>query len=387
MTALGLQIAVTLLIANTPPLDAAAIYKAAAPSVVMVEVMTPSGVSQGSGVVVGDRQIATNAHVIKGAIGSVLIKQGDQTWRAEIENEEPSRDLAVLGVVLRRTEKFPLPSVKRRGFSTVVVGERVFAIGAPQGLESTLSDGLVSGVPSLVDTKLVQTTAAISPGSSGGGLFDAKGALVGITTLYLKDTQNINFAVSAEELAPLLAKAPLWAGKPYELGLPAPATGPTGPVAVEAASTAPPAAPEAKPILPLKITDVTAVVVRGYTSGPIATVGNMTSAWVKARLSRRLKERGIWVYEDYASANKDGRYAASISIDIGSLNIKDTVFYPWRISINVDDYSSFASGGGGPVTIWTDGTFGYGGSGVVIDQVTKAIDGFGDSIAAAMKHE
>jgi hypothetical protein len=77
------------------------------------------------------------------------------------------------------------------------VGEPVYAVGAPQGLELSLSEGIVSqlrgGPP-----PLIQTTVAISQGSSGGGLFNAEGELVGITTFYLKDSQNLNFAVPVE---------------------------------------------------------------------------------------------------------------------------------------------------------------------------------------------
>ena len=77
------------------------------------------------------------------------------------------------------------------------VGDPVYAVGAPQGLELSLSDGIVSqlrgGPP-----PLIQTTAAISPGSSGGGLFDGEGRLVGLTTLYMEGGQSLNFAMPVE---------------------------------------------------------------------------------------------------------------------------------------------------------------------------------------------
>jgi len=77
------------------------------------------------------------------------------------------------------------------------VGEPVYAVGSPQGLELSLSGGIVSqlrgGPP-----PLIQTTVAISQGSSGGGLFNAEGELVGITTFYLKDGQSLNFALPVE---------------------------------------------------------------------------------------------------------------------------------------------------------------------------------------------
>jgi tetratricopeptide (TPR) repeat protein len=80
------------------------------------------------------------------------------------------------------------------------VGEPVYAVGAPQGLELSLSEGIVSqlrgGPP-----PLIQTTVAISGGSSGGGLFNAEAELVGITTFYLKDAQSLNFALPVEWIA------------------------------------------------------------------------------------------------------------------------------------------------------------------------------------------
>ena len=77
------------------------------------------------------------------------------------------------------------------------MGEPVYAVGTPQGLELSLSEGIVSqlhgGPP-----PLIQTTVAISQGSSGGGLFNAEAELVGITTFYLKDAQSLNFALPVE---------------------------------------------------------------------------------------------------------------------------------------------------------------------------------------------
>ena len=77
------------------------------------------------------------------------------------------------------------------------MGDPVYAVGAPQGLELSLSEGIVSqlrgGPP-----PLIQTTVAISRGSSGGGLFNAEGELVGITTFYLKEGQSLNFALPVE---------------------------------------------------------------------------------------------------------------------------------------------------------------------------------------------
>ena len=79
----------------------------------------------------------------------------------------------------------------------VRVGQRAYAIGAPQGLELTLSEGLISSLRATTNGSIIQTTASISPGSSGGGLFDANGQLIGIVTFQSKTGQNLNFALPA----------------------------------------------------------------------------------------------------------------------------------------------------------------------------------------------
>ena len=79
------------------------------------------------------------------------------------------------------------------------VGERVYTIGAPSGLERTLGEGLISGLRTTEEGKLIQTSAPISPGSSGGGLFDSSGHLIGVTSFLLKDAQSLNFAIVAED--------------------------------------------------------------------------------------------------------------------------------------------------------------------------------------------
>jgi tetratricopeptide (TPR) repeat protein len=74
----------------------------------------------------------------------------------------------------------------------------VYAVGAPEGFELTLSEGLISSLRPFEGVQLIQTTAPISRGSSGGGLFDAQGRLIGITTFYVKEGQNLNFALPGE---------------------------------------------------------------------------------------------------------------------------------------------------------------------------------------------
>jgi S1-C subfamily serine protease len=90
------------------------------------------------------------------------------------------------------------PAVALGTVETLKTGQKVYAIGAPQGLDLTISDGIVSALRMLPQGKVIQTTAPISPGSSGGGLFDAYGKLVGIMTFQHRTGQNLNFAVPAD---------------------------------------------------------------------------------------------------------------------------------------------------------------------------------------------
>jgi hypothetical protein len=75
----------------------------------------------------------------------------------------------------------------------------VYTVGAPSGLDLTLGEGLVSSLRTHNGYRYIQTTAPISAGSSGGGLFDSSGNLIGITTFLIRDAQNLNFAVAASD--------------------------------------------------------------------------------------------------------------------------------------------------------------------------------------------
>ncbi len=192
-------------------MGAQAVFKSVSPSVFVVHVRGVDGSEAGgSGVAVAPDEVLTNDHVAQSFTHRVWVESGDKRWRAVLCYADPSRDLAIL--------KAPgLKAVPARVASGArpQVGRTVFAVGAPAGLELTLSQGLVSGlrdIKELDDLKVIQTTAAISPGSSGGGLFDQEGRLVGVTTAYLRGTQNINFAIPAEYVAKAVTqqKSPRW---------------------------------------------------------------------------------------------------------------------------------------------------------------------------------
>jgi len=162
-------------------------------SIVVVKTLDAQGKvkGQGSGVLLPSGKIATNCHVVEGG-DSYQVGRGKELVRATLYAEDGDKDICLLDA------KGITGKPAQLGKAAVLkVGVPVYAVGAPQGLELSLSDGIVAqlrgGPP-----PLIQTTAAISPGSSGGGLFDGEGRLVGLTTFYLEGGQSLNFAMPVE---------------------------------------------------------------------------------------------------------------------------------------------------------------------------------------------
>lgn len=155
------------------------------------------GYSQGSAVAVTAQHLFTNCHVLEGQQFFGIFRNEDMSdlRPVSLKLQDTDGDRCII-----RVDKPDLPSfVSIRSHADVVIGERAYTIGAPSGLDLTLGEGLVSAKRRNDGQQYVQTSAPISPGSSGGGLFDARGNLLGITTFMLKDTQNLNFAIAAEE--------------------------------------------------------------------------------------------------------------------------------------------------------------------------------------------
>ncbi len=181
-------------------LNAQELFREVSASVVTVAGKNASGeLMQGSGVVVAPHLIVSNCHVVGGSKQATVEHMGEAV-QATVISFDTEHDLCLISA----------PQIEARpinlGSSTKVsIGEPVFAVGAPQGLNNTISEGIVSGLRSIDSAKLIQTTAAISHGSSGGGLFNQYGNLIGITTLYLADSQQLNFAVPAEWVSDLVA--------------------------------------------------------------------------------------------------------------------------------------------------------------------------------------
>ncbi|MBI1754381.1 MAG: serine protease [Acidobacteria bacterium] len=145
---------------------------------------------QGSGVVVAPRVVATNAHVTEGA-QSLSVRQGATVWPATVLRVDRSRDLCLLsvpGLMAAPVEVAPEP---------VEPGQPVLAVGFPGGQGPILSRGHLRGIWHRGESLLFQTDALTSPGSSGGGLFDEEGRLLGLTTLTLRPDARMTFSIPA----------------------------------------------------------------------------------------------------------------------------------------------------------------------------------------------
>ena len=174
---------------NEPTLNAEQLFAKVSGAVVLVK--NPQASSLGSGVEIAEDTFVTNCHVLMNG-SRYFIKRKQREVPAQLIAGDVDRDVCILAA--KDGQSAP---VQTRSASTVRVGENVFAIGNPQGLEQTLSQGIVSALrrnEGANDLPYIQTTAPISQGSSGGGLFDAQGRLIGIPSFMSKDGQNLNFA-------------------------------------------------------------------------------------------------------------------------------------------------------------------------------------------------
>jgi serine protease Do len=158
------------------------------------QLKTGRGLKLGSAVAVNPSTLLTNCHIVEGQ-KIIILKRKRELRVATVITGSSDRDTCVLS-----TLKANLNHAKGvRLYSSLEVGENVISVGSPSGLENTLGTGIISGLRQRKGQRLIQTTAEISPGSSGGGLFDLYGSLIGITTFLLKDAQALNFAISVEE--------------------------------------------------------------------------------------------------------------------------------------------------------------------------------------------
>ena len=158
-------------------------------------------VALGSGFFVRQDTICTNLHVIKGATqGFVKFIGNKNNYEINgIEAVDSVRDLALLSI-----ERSTAPALPLGDSNQIATGDEIYAVGNPQGLEGTFSQGIISSVRKFEQDTILQITAPISPGSSGGPILNNQGRVIGIAVSTYKIGQNLNFAIPVSYLSALM---------------------------------------------------------------------------------------------------------------------------------------------------------------------------------------
>ena len=151
----------------------------------------------GSGFIVTiDGQIVTNYHVINGANKISAVVQGKQFSVEKLIYIDKNNDLAILKIDGRNFSPVRIGNSEK-----LEVGSQIYVIGSPMGLENSISEGIISALRIIGSQKIIQITAPISTGSSGGPVFNENGEVIAVATSYLKESQNVNFAIPIDVIS------------------------------------------------------------------------------------------------------------------------------------------------------------------------------------------
>jgi S1-C subfamily serine protease len=196
-----------------PVLSAEDIARTMMPGVVLIRCEGRRGGKFGSGFFVRPGVVVTNHHVVENMMRGTVqltVSAADATpptWRiTEIIAIDEEADLALLAVPgATRAERPSLPFITT--LDKINIGQKVYALGNPEGLTGTISEGIVSAnLRKGGNIHFVQLTAPISPGSSGGPVINTRGEVIGVAVGALSEGQNLNFAIAAPSILPLLEK-------------------------------------------------------------------------------------------------------------------------------------------------------------------------------------
>lgn len=220
------------------------LYALLSPSVWRVEVSddTDKRFALGSAVVVGPETLLTNCHVVIKA-AHITVRQDNQSFGARLEYIDPERDMCEI-----TAHGLKAPAVAIGDSDKVMVGQKIYALGNPQGLDLTLSDGLVSAFrrDDAQQLKYIQISAPISHGSSGGGLFNEDGQLLGITSAGIDNAQNLGFVIPIKWMNDLPARSKV-AMERYKEERAAAARHPKAPQPTDTRATGPVTPPQKAP--------------------------------------------------------------------------------------------------------------------------------------------
>jgi Flp pilus assembly protein TadD len=181
-------------------LSAEKIYKKVSDAVVVIYAYDSNNhlSKQGSGVVINDKgYVVTNYHVLAGNERLEVLHNKEIVPYVDIIGIDVENDVLILKI-----DEKKFPAIKIGDSKSLIIGQRVYAIGSPLGFENTISEGIISGLRSFDESgrNFIQITASISSGSSGGAIVNDKGELIGISTLTIKEAQNLNFAIPINDI-------------------------------------------------------------------------------------------------------------------------------------------------------------------------------------------
>lgn len=189
--------------------DTVRLIRKCLPAVVAIRAYWPgdrpdvTNIDHGGGTVIHPSGfVLTNHHVIKRAERIIVVFADKRELPARVVARYPTEDLAML----KADTSDPLPTLPLGHSNDLMLGEPALVIGAPAGLEHTVSTGIISGLGRASTTQdsvlpqLIQTDAAVNGGNSGGPLINAAGELIGIVTSRKQDAENISFAIAVDRI-------------------------------------------------------------------------------------------------------------------------------------------------------------------------------------------
>jgi len=186
----------------------------AGPAVISLEIGGQRGGGAGSGfMVTPDGYAMTNSHVVSGARKIRVRTPAGETAAAHIVGDDPATDLAVIRIETAALSSAPVAYLAVDGRLTPRVGQLAVAIGNPLGFESTVSTGVISALGRSLRGKgnrlidgVIQHTAPLNPGNSGGPLIDGTGRVIGVNTAIIARSQGLGFAIAVETAAWVLGE-------------------------------------------------------------------------------------------------------------------------------------------------------------------------------------